>query len=132
MGWESPDLYSQPEAFGLRVIGELNDPEACYSFRDLVVWQHEETGMIYYATDSGCSCPSPFEDFTSLDKATEVRFLNDFIDALEDYFNAVAPYTGDYDWRYTWNSEDLPPAFASLKADALELFRLVREAYVRK
>lgn len=128
MGYNQNDLYFQPEAFGLRVIGQLNDPEASWSFDDLIVWQHEETGKIYYATDAGCSCPSPFEDYTSLEQATEVISIHDFIDGVEDYFNSVAPYTSDYSLRYTWDSEDLPHAFASLKADALELIRLVREA----
>jgi len=65
MGYMTADVYYQPEAFGLTVLGELNDPQACYSFDDLVVWLHED-GTVYWASDSGCSCPSPFEWATKL------------------------------------------------------------------
>jgi hypothetical protein len=66
MGYSTPDVYYQPEHFGLTQIGYLDDPNACYSFDDLIVWQHTD-GRIFWAEDSGCSCPSPFEHFNSLD-----------------------------------------------------------------
>jgi hypothetical protein len=65
------DIYYAPEDHGLTVIGELDDPNACYSFDLLVVWQHDD-GRILYGIDSGCSCPSPFEDVYSSDEFTEV------------------------------------------------------------
>jgi hypothetical protein len=36
----------------------------------LVLWRHLDTGKLFWATDSGCSCPTPFEGyyFTSVDK----------------------------------------------------------------
>lgn len=61
MGYNDPDLYCQPEKFGLEVVGSLNDPDAYYSYSLLVVWRNVETGQLYWATDAGCSCPSPFE-----------------------------------------------------------------------
>lgn len=64
------NLYYSPEKSGLRPIGQLNDPDADYSFDMLVVWQHED-GRVLYGSDSGCSCPSPFEDQT-VDDLTEV------------------------------------------------------------
>lgn len=77
MGYNKPDLYFQPEKFGLVPIGEVNDSESCYSFDDLVVWHHPESNTLYWAIDAGCSCPSPFEYFTSLDDATQVHFDNE-------------------------------------------------------
>lgn len=67
MGWTDPDVYSQPEQFGLTLLREIDLYERCYSFDLVVVWWHED-GTIYWGTDSGCSCPSPFEDITSLDQ----------------------------------------------------------------
>lgn len=127
MGWNDPDLYSQPEKFGLTPVGELNDPEANWSFDTFVVWKHED-GKIYWANDSGCSCPSPFEDYTSLDRANTVVSMHDFIDAVKEYFNSIAPYTSDYNHRTHWDSEILPYKFQVLKIDALELIQKVREA----
>lgn len=68
MAWNDPDPYYQPEKFGLTKLHEIDDPGASYSFDMIVLWRHDETGALYYAQDSGCSCPSPFEGFTSLGK----------------------------------------------------------------
>ena len=67
MGYYDPDPFNQPEKFGLTIVHQVDDPDACYSFDMIVLWRHDETGSLYWAQDSGCSCPSPFEDFTSLD-----------------------------------------------------------------
>lgn len=64
------DVYSSPEKHGLMMVAELDDPEASYSFDLLVVWQHED-GRLFYGTDSGCSCPSPFE-YQPLDSLTVI------------------------------------------------------------
>lgn len=117
MGYNNPDLYYQPEAFGLTPIGELNDPEASYSFYDFIVWKHED-GRIFYASDSGCSCPSPFEDYTSLDKADEAKSIEEFEAAVKSYFNSV-----NYDSN--WDDDIQPSRFQSLKAEAIELVNKV-------
>ena len=54
------NVYYDPEKFGLKVIGEL-EKGASYEFDTFVVWQ-KENGDLVYGTDSGCSCPTPFED----------------------------------------------------------------------
>lgn len=86
MAYGHPDVYHQPESFGLTIIGSLYDPEACYSFNDLIVWEHED-GRIFYASDSGCSCPSPFEDYTSLDDLELVT-----LDSWDQFANDVATH----------------------------------------
>lgn len=55
------DPYYSPEKFGLRTIGEVQWGPSCYDFDLTAVWQDVTTGALYYADDSGCSCPSPFE-----------------------------------------------------------------------
>lgn len=65
MGYGKPDVYYQPEAFGLTPVAEMDEDDASYSFDLFVVWKHN-TGNLYWGTDVGCSCPSPFEDITSL------------------------------------------------------------------
>lgn len=66
MSYGTPDVYYQAEHFGLLQIGEIQWSEPDYSFDIGVVWV-DTAGTLYYGQDSGCSCPSPFEDFTSLD-----------------------------------------------------------------
>lgn len=68
MGWDAPDLGHQPEAFGLTVIGDVEWSQPCYSF-DTTVVSVDDKGTFYVYSDSGCSCPMPFERFTSLDSA---------------------------------------------------------------
>ena len=107
MGYNDADVYFQPEKFGLKIIGHIEDPEAYYSFDDLVVWQHED-GRLFYAQDSGCSCPSPFEDFTSLESLTLITN-----ETWESFQKAVLEHAS---WR-----EDDDDERSSFTADKAEL-----------
>lgn len=69
MGWGT-GVYYNPERLGLEPVGEVDFSDGCYQFDLLAVWKHTD-GKLYYAEDQGCSCPSPFEDFTSLDALIE-------------------------------------------------------------
>jgi hypothetical protein len=50
----------------------LNDE--AYSFDERVVARDTQTGEWFTARDSGCSCPTPFEDYTSREDLTGVRY----------------------------------------------------------
>lgn len=67
MGYEMHDVYYQPEKFGLTPVAEIDYSSGSYEFDIRVVWQHS-SGLLFTARDSGCSCPSPFEYVTSLEK----------------------------------------------------------------
>lgn len=58
--------YDKPERYGLEIVYE-DEQEGGYKFDKFVVWR-SINGSLFYATDSGCSCPSPFED---LDDTTD-------------------------------------------------------------
>jgi hypothetical protein len=55
-------LYYDPEKFGLTVIGEIEWSSGSYEYDMTVVWRRTSDGVFVYAEDSGCSCPSPFEN----------------------------------------------------------------------
>lgn len=57
------NVYYSPEASGLTVVAEIDYSDGCYVFDWRVVWKHED-GRLLTGRDSGCSCPTPFEDFT--------------------------------------------------------------------
>lgn len=60
--------YNNPfedETTGYRKVAEVELSEPFYSFNTLVVL--EKDGGLYLATDSGCSCPTPFESHTEDD-----------------------------------------------------------------
>lgn len=61
------DPYYHPEQFGLTTIGEVNWDDESYQFDLTAAWRNAE-GVLYWASDSGCSCPSPFEDTTTLEQ----------------------------------------------------------------
>jgi hypothetical protein len=64
------DVYSNPEKYGLEIVGSVEWEDEPYQFNMTAVWRDRETGQLYWADDSGCSCPSPFEEFTSRDSLT--------------------------------------------------------------
>lgn len=65
------DVYSSPEQHDLEIVGVLDDPYACYDFNMLVVWLHV-SGKVYWGTDSGCSCPAPFEGYGTIEDLDEL------------------------------------------------------------
>lgn len=60
------DVYYSPEKFDLEPVAEIDYSDGYYQFDYRVVWRHKPTGQLYTARDSGCSCPSPFEDYNAL------------------------------------------------------------------
>jgi hypothetical protein len=88
------NVYYNPEKYGLEVVGEINWIDECYEFDLSVVWKDAE-GKYYWASDSGCSCPSPFEDFNSLDdlnsgsKQDAINFLESAKEGNESAASAV-------------------------------------------
>lgn len=57
----SSNVYYDPEKFGLEIVGMVDFSSGSYEFSYFVVWQDTETKVLYWAEDSGCSCPTPFE-----------------------------------------------------------------------
>ena len=68
---DDDNVYYSPEKFGLTVVDEYDHGES-YEFDIRVIWKHED-GTYYTAADSGCSCPTPFEGFTSLASLTIIE-----------------------------------------------------------
>lgn len=71
--------YNHPEKHNLEIVGEIETNES-YAFTMLVVWKNKD-GELFYATDSGCSCPSPFEDLNS--EADLTKIDKNHFDAFE-------------------------------------------------
>ncbi len=58
--------YFDAEALGLVSVTSLDRTEMSYTYDYADVWYRPTDGFFYAATDSGCSCPSPFEWIDSL------------------------------------------------------------------
>lgn len=61
------NIYYDPSDFGLEVVGEIERSDGCYQFDMVVVWK-QTRGKYWIGQDSGCSCPSPFEDVTDINE----------------------------------------------------------------
>lgn len=53
-------MYYSPESFGLELVATLNHSDEPYEF-DMTIVLVDRSGGFFYASDAGCSCPSPFE-----------------------------------------------------------------------
>lgn len=62
-----------PEKWGLTVVAELEFSDECYCFDTRIVWK-DVTGKLFTARDSGCSCPTPFEDFNTMQDIDTFNF----------------------------------------------------------
>lgn len=91
------NIYYSPEKFGLEEVGEV-ERGGGYDFDTFVVWRDISTGSLWYASDSGCSCPTPFDDI-GRDDLTAIDMTQDLIDALDewkgDYYEKNDRYDGE-------------------------------------
>lgn len=61
------NIFYNPEDFGLEMVGEIERSDGCYQFDTVAVWK-QSRGKYWIGQDSGCSCPSPFEDITDINE----------------------------------------------------------------
>ena len=78
------DFYYHPEKYGMTSIGFVDWGYGGYDFDLLQVWQKED-GTFVFGEDSGCSCPTPFQD-QDVEDLTRINSLSIF----KDYLSAHA------------------------------------------
>lgn len=76
--------YYNPETFGLKIVQQLDEADLSYEFNMLAVWKNKKNEF-FYAQDSGCSCPSPFEDYEGEESLTKITKRN--FDVFEQEVN---------------------------------------------
>lgn len=103
MGYSTPDIYYNPDTFGLTPVTEIEWDNECYQFNITAVW--EKDGEFWMASDSGCSCPSPFENFESLADAegpyTRFQVIQELTSAANEILQSA--YRRDYEKEYISN-----------------------------
>jgi hypothetical protein len=75
MNFKANPHYS-PEACGLKQLFD-QDNGGSYEFDMFLLFLDVATGKFYAAKDSGCSCPTPFEDVRGLEDMTPVETWTD-------------------------------------------------------
>lgn len=70
------NIYYTLEKWDLEIVAILDRENCSYEFDMFVVWK-DKKNRLYYASDSGCSCPSPFENtgLADLVQATKSEVL---------------------------------------------------------
>ncbi|WP_353707259.1 hypothetical protein ABRQ22_14730 [Cellulosimicrobium sp. ES-005] len=97
--WESTPEHAFEE------LGTIQWGEASYDFNQTAVFRHKDTGTLFIASDSGCSCPSPFEDTTVRD-ATVIHHLRDFDAVIDGQRNS--------EWAWERERATYPPTVDSI------------------
>lgn len=77
--FDAPNPVWMPDQFGLHFVASV-DQAGDYEFDTLVILAHE-TGTFFWAADSGCSCPTPFEGFGVPDD----QYAERHIEPITDY-----------------------------------------------
>lgn len=82
-------IYYNPEGFGLEIIGDVEWENESYQFNMTGVWKNEQG--FWMADDSGCSCPSPFEDHKFPDDFDGPLTFHQVAERLQDGWDNVIP-----------------------------------------
>ena len=90
-----------PDDLKIETFGQLDDPDASYSFHTLYIIRHIKSGRIFWQEDSGCSCPSPFEndhfygpDETSFEEITKAN-MEQFLQTMDRFYEGHASLTDE-------------------------------------
>jgi hypothetical protein len=57
------NIYYDTEKCGLTQVDVLDQSDLSYEFNTLLVVEATQSKKLYWATSSGCSCPTPFEEY---------------------------------------------------------------------
>lgn len=79
------NIYYNPENSGMTIFDSI-DTAGSYEFDIFLILMKLDDNSLYYTHDSGCSCPTPFEDVREVDEITNATFYN-FEKALENHYN---------------------------------------------
>lgn len=85
------NVYYNPEECGLKIVGSLDEADLSYEFNTLIVLESNQNGKLYWATSSGCSCPTPFEEYHFRnDDEHNLSVLNE--ETLDNFLSAVKSF----------------------------------------
>jgi hypothetical protein len=95
----TPDVYYQPEALGVEKVGEFELEEASYSFDTVLVVRDKESGSFYVVHDTGCSCPSPFEDYSTKESLGKPLTAHEAVAEVQRRAAEANAGEAEVDWR---------------------------------
>ena len=88
--------YYDNEKLDLKLI-TFDEPHMSYEYNTLCFWATKD-GRVYTASDSGCSCPTPFEGYSGEDIDSVLQKL-ERIGSLEQALKSFDSWNIGYDNR---------------------------------
>lgn len=80
--------YNSPELCGLEIFEHLDTADS-YEFNKFVIWKKLDDESLWWDTDSGCSCPSPFD---ISDNGHDLKQITD--DTVYNFDEALKNHSG--------------------------------------
>lgn len=111
------NVYYDSLKYGLVIFGELQDNSLSWEFSTAVVWEDPEKHELYCAFDTGCSCPTPFENHTR-DDLIKIARDGPLWDNFQSCLNSTKPYYAKDHTQDMWNA-----AKVELEAKVLRYLR---------
>lgn len=103
---EPPNFYYSPEKSGFEIIGSV-DVAGSYEF-DILLVLKDKSGFLFWCTDSGCSCPIPFESVTIDDLHPITREnLKEFETIAQKHKPYVFSWDRNISDQITWHDDSL-------------------------
>ena len=91
------NIYYNPEKCGLEIVEVLDQNDLSYEFNTLLIVRATDN-RVYYAHSSGCSCPTPFEEYYYA--SADDNDLNEVThETLDDFINVVNNFPVSIDER---------------------------------
>lgn len=92
------NVYYDPEKCGLSIVGVLDQDGLDYEFNTFLVVEETQSKRLFYCQSSGCSCPTPFEEFHFSNG--DDNDLNEVKrETLDSFINEVNNFPVDIDER---------------------------------
>lgn len=107
------DPYHDSDKLGWKQI-TFDQPDMSYEFNTLCFWRTDK-GLVFTAQDSGCSCPSPFEDYNG-DTAVEIEQKLERVGSFEQAQRTIDAWNKDYNNKPYLNSAEIRSELEQLES----------------
>lgn len=88
--WQGNDVYNNPEAFNTQIVGSFELDNESYQFDTILVLKDMDSGKFYVLHDAGCSCPEPFDMFTTKESLGRLFSVHEAIVEVNSYCHVSA------------------------------------------
>ena len=89
--------YYHPEKIDAQMMA-FEEPDMSYEYNTLAFWVTPD-GKVFTGQDSGCSCPTPFEDNYAADTKEEVLQKLERVGSLEQALSTFDSWNKGYDGK---------------------------------